>query len=365
MEERKKDHIELALDSQTYPQFLDNRFDYEPLLSAFPADEEESFEFLGKSMRVPIWVSSMTGGTKMAGIINRNLARACKQFGMGMGLGSCRIIMDDKTYFEDFNLRPILGEDVPFYANLGIAQVEKLLGESKADRIKELIDDLKADGLVVHVNPLQEWCQPEGDQIHEAPLETLNQLLGIVDFPVIVKEVGQGFGPESLTELLKLPVEAIEFAAFGGTNFSLVELTRADDETKDNYRLLPFVGHTAEEMTRTVNTIVQSEEVKCRQLIISGGIRGFLDGYYLTELSELPAIYGQASAFLRHARADYSELESYVNQQVRGLRIAKAYLRIKKLIPRWNTSLFPVFQNFRKRKKYNLLQTSAQILIGL
>ena len=76
----------------------------------------------------------------MAGTINRNLARACNEFGMGMGLGSCRIIMDDETYFEDFNMRPIIGKESPFYANLGVAQVEELLEANQSSRINELIE---------------------------------------------------------------------------------------------------------------------------------------------------------------------------------------------------------------------------------
>jgi isopentenyl-diphosphate Delta-isomerase len=111
-----------------------------------------------------MWVSSMTGGTKMAHTINHNLARACKEFRIGMGLGSCRKLLDDDTYFEDFNLRPIMGDDLPLFANLGIAQVEILLAENKLDQIKRLVEKLQADGLIIHINPLQEWMQPEGQQ---------------------------------------------------------------------------------------------------------------------------------------------------------------------------------------------------------
>ena len=87
--ERKKDHIELAFQSQVISSEIDQRFYYEPLLSAHPSPEQSSsFSFLSKSMKVPLWVSSMTGGTALASTINQNLARACKDFGFGMGLGS-------------------------------------------------------------------------------------------------------------------------------------------------------------------------------------------------------------------------------------------------------------------------------------
>ena len=79
----------------------------------------------------------------MAGTINRNLARACHDFGMGMGLGSCRMIMDDDTYFEDFNVRPIIGDEYPLYANLGIAQIEEFIESNKVDRIRSLLGELE------------------------------------------------------------------------------------------------------------------------------------------------------------------------------------------------------------------------------
>lgn len=330
MEERKKDHIDLALNSQMLIDRLDGRFDYEPMLKPHPGESHEFFETLGKKQKVPIWVSSMTGGTEMAHIINRNLARACQEFGMGMGLGSCRIIMDDDTYFEDFNVRPIIGDDYPLYANLGIAQIEEFLALNSFERINVLLDRLQADGLVVHVNPLQEWCQPGGDLFSSAPIETIKKLLDQADFRVIVKEVGQGMGPQSLRALMKLPLEAIEFGAFGGTNFALVELDRSAPAMKAHYEPLTAVGHTAEEMVDMVNHIMDSEsEILCRQIIISGGIKTFLDGYYLVKKSRLPAVYGQASEFLRYAMEDYEKLQEYVAYQVKGWQLAETYLTPK------------------------------------
>lgn len=328
MENRKKDHILMAFDSQTLKNQIDHRFYYEPMLNPHPAALDFKAEFAGRKMKVPVWVSSMTGGTKMAGIINRNLAKACNEFGMGMGLGSCRILIDDDKYFDDFNMRPFIGEQ-PLFANLGIAQVETLLEKNELYKIENLLNKLDADGLIIHVNPLQEWIQPEGDRLRFSPVETINEWLEKSNKPLIVKEVGQGMGRESLKSLLKLPLEAIEFAAFGGTNFAKLELLRSSESKQELMEPLSKVGHDAFQMLDMVNDLIQSNEIGTRQLIISGGIKSFLDGYYLIKKSKMPAVYGMASAFLKHAQGDYEDLKSFTDYQIKGLELAYNYLTIR------------------------------------
>ena len=238
--------------------------------------------------------------------------------------------MDDDTCFEDFNMRPIIGEEYPFFANLGIAQIEKLISNSQTEKIAELLEKLQADGLIIHVNPIQEFFQPEGDLISRPPVETIEELLELVEYRIIVKEVGQGMGPRSLKALLNLPIHAIELAAYGGTNFSLVELLRAPSLSREFYRPLAYVGHDAEQMLEMINQYIETGlEKKYPQLIISGGIRSFLDGYYLIKKSKLPAVYGQASGFLRYARENYESLREYISHQVKGLQMAGAYLTVK------------------------------------
>lgn len=330
---RKRDHIELAFQSQVETGKLDQRFSYEPLLSGHPDQTSIShIPFLQKTLRTPIWVSSMTGGTELAGTINHNLARACNDFGMGMGLGSCRALLYDDAHFDDFNIRPIMGNGLPLYANLGIAQMETVLRNGQVDLVFKMLDKLQADGLIIHVNPLQEWLQPEGDHFEQPPLETITQYLELADRPVIVKEVGQGMGYESLKALLQLPLEAIDFAANGGTNFAKLELLRSNEQERLVYGALANVGHGATEMVHLTNRVINEfgDRLQCKQVIISGGIKNFLDGYYLINSVNLPAIYGQASAFLKYARGDYQTLRQYVQSQMEGLALANAFLKVKK-----------------------------------
>ncbi|RXQ92951.1 type 2 isopentenyl-diphosphate Delta-isomerase [Ancylomarina salipaludis] len=330
MTDRKRDHIDLAFRSHMENALADKRFYYEPLLSAHPDKELEPFGFLGKQLCTPIWVSSMTGGTEKAAKINLNLARACAQFGMGMGLGSCRSLLDSKAHFADFDIRSVMGDDLPLYANLGICQIETLIKDKALDKIEAMLQNLRADGLIVHINPMQESLQPEGDRLYRSPIETLKDLMSQIQLPLIVKEVGQGMGPKSLEALMNLPLQAIEFGAFGGTNFAKLELMRHPEKAGMVLEGLSEIGHNAEEMLEWTNRIYEtSKSVQCKELIISGGISSCLDGYYLMKKSKMPAIYGQASALLKHAQGEYADLERYIQSQIKGLQLAEAYLDLR------------------------------------
>lgn len=312
---------------------LNRRFFYEPLLAAHPKEGIwPSFSFLGKKMQVPIWVSSMTGGTAKAQHINRNLARVCKEFGFGMGLGSCRPLLENNDRFADFDIRDIIGEEQLLFANLGVAQLEKLFAQNNLDPLTKMIEQLRVDGLIIHVNPLQEWLQPEGDRFQHSPLYTIKQILNTLPtLPIIIKEVGQGMGRESLKALLQLPLAAIDFAAYGGTNFAKLELLRSTQERQKDYTLLANIGHTASDMTEMTKQLIDElgDKVRCKQFIISGGIQNFLDGYYYIEKLGHNSIYGQASAFLSYAQGDYENLRAFAAAQVRGLELAKAYLSVR------------------------------------
>jgi isopentenyl-diphosphate delta-isomerase len=325
--DRKKEHIELTTKSQLSRWSNDTRFYYEPMIGSHTEEVDLSVDFFGKKLNFPLWVSSMTGGTAEAKNINVNLARACKEFGLGMGLGSCRILLDEPEHLPDFDIRNEMG-DQPLFANLGIAQIEKILSSNTWEKVDRMIDMLKADGLIIHVNPMQEWLQPEGDRIGVKPIELIEKSLENAKYPMIVKEVGQGMGPKSLSALMNLPV-MIEFAAYGGTNFAKLELNRKNSED-EAYDLLAHIGHNVDEMLAYVNEIIEkSGQGNCRGFILSGGVKNFLDGFYANEKINAPSVYGQASSLLKYARISYEALQKHVAEQIDGYRLAKQFLSVR------------------------------------
>ena len=326
-ETRKGDHIDLAFRSQSDKEMLDNRFEYEPMLASNALNKDISLKFLGKDLSAPIWMSSMTGGTQKASMINRNLAKACGKYKLGMGLGSCRSLLHSDDHLPDFDVRNLMG-DQPLYANLGIAQIEQLIEQGQTSKIEELINKLSADGLIIHVNPLQELMQPEGDIYHRPPIELIKYIRDILKSRLIVKEVGQGYGPKSMQALVDIGVDAIDFAAYGGTNFATIELARASTAFRETHQPLANVGHTAADMVQYFNQLKNADNVA---VIISGGVKTYLDGHYLTNLINANAVYGQASGFLKHAMVSYEGTCEYVESQIKGLKMAASLLTIKSM----------------------------------
>lgn len=316
----------MAQAAQTTVATQDSRFYYEPLLSPHPRGEIPSMTFADHSFNFPMWISSMTGGTEKARIINRNMAQACEEFELGMGLGSCRPLLDGRQEIADFDVRDLM-PNRPLYANIGVAQVEELKRKNKLNLIHEMVAALKATGLIIHVNPLQEWFQPGGDIFLCSPIETITEFVTKAPYPIMVKEVGHGMGPASLKALMQLPLMAIEFAAFGGTNFSVLESRRAGEI---NPQGLSHVGHSAEEMVGFVQNILRTEQnIKCRQFIISGGVKDVLQGHALT--SQLPghSLFGMAANVLAHAQGEYEELRIWIKSQLNQYAMARSYLTAK------------------------------------
>ena len=327
-EDRKKDHIDMSFESVPDHQISMQHMYYEPLLNPHPTDSDQTKKtFLGYEFGMPLWISSMTGGTEKAFKINQNLARACAEFNLGMGLGSCRPLLESDERIKDFDVKHIMGSS-PLFANFGIAQLEELIAENKLDKITKVIQTLSTDGLIIHVNPLQEWAQKEGDRYKRPALETIEIICEKISVPIIVKEVGQGMGPRSLKALMNLPIAGIELAGFGGTNFSILERRRQQKDAtvlSSPSDAFGYVGHSAEQMIGFLNTLNQAKKSNI-EIIISGGVKDPVTGHILMKNLQMNSVIGMASNVLKYAMEDYDILQNYLSELKECFAMAQSFI---------------------------------------
>ena len=223
METRKRRHIDVclseAVDYQTVTTGLEHyRLPYNALTQTDLDSVDATTEFLGARLRVPLLIGSMTGGADLSGTINRNLATAAQQLGVGMMLGSQRIMLDNESASTSFCVRDV-APDVLLIGNIGLAQLNELM---LPDLVKAL-DRVGANALAVHTNPLQEAMQHEGDTDFSGSISRLRDIAGTISYPVLLKEVGHGIGAAAAAELVDCPVAAVDVAGAGGTSWARIE----------------------------------------------------------------------------------------------------------------------------------------------
>jgi isopentenyl-diphosphate Delta-isomerase len=230
MATRKRRHIDVCLTEDVEHHGVTTgleryRLPYNALTQTSLGAIDLATGFLGAKLRAPVLVGAMTGGAELSGTINRNLAAAAQQLGIGMMLGSQRIMLDSALGEQgapSFAVRDV-APDVLLIGNIGLSQLSKA---HVPDLVKAL-DRVGADALAVHTNPLQEAMQSGGDTDFSGSTTRLRDVSGSLDYPVLLKEVGHGLGAAAVDELLRgpgeLPVAAIDVAGAGGTSWSRVE----------------------------------------------------------------------------------------------------------------------------------------------
>jgi isopentenyl-diphosphate Delta-isomerase len=227
---RKRRHIDVCLGEQVNYERLTTGLDkyvlpYNALTQTSLADIELSTTFFGTRLRAPILIGAMTGGVELSGRINRNLAEAAQQLGIGMMLGSQRIMLDSaagERAASSFAVRDV-APDVLLVGNIGLAQ----LNRANVADVTKALDRVGADALAVHTNPLQEAVQFNGDTDFAGSLARLREAADGLGYPILLKEVGHGIGASAVAELVgaegDLPVSGIDVAGAGGTSWSRVE----------------------------------------------------------------------------------------------------------------------------------------------
>ena len=228
---RKDDHIRINLEEDVGFHDLTTGFErYRFVHQALPELDLDAVDtgvvLFGKRLSAPILVSSMTGGTKQAGQFNRRLAEAVQHKGLAMGVGSQRTALEDGDSARSFAVRDY-APDALVFANLGAVQLN--YGYT-VDQCRRAVDMVEADALILHLNPLQEVVQPEGDVRWDGLLSRIEAVCTRLSVPVIVKEVGWGISKQAAKRLIDAGVSAIDVAGAGGTSWSEVEKHRAATE---------------------------------------------------------------------------------------------------------------------------------------
>ena len=226
--QRKKDHLDIVLNKNVTCDRINTGFDqYRFIHKALPEIDFNainlSTSLFGKRLNAPLLISSMTGGTEDATRINHNLAHAALATGIAMGVGSQRCAIDDPSLSETYKVRDI-APDVLLCANLGAVQLNYGYGISECQKAVEMI---QADALTLHLNPLHEALQHEGNTNFASLVEKIHKICKELSVPVIVKEVGFGISEEVARQLAEAGVAAIDVAGAGGTSWSEIERHRS------------------------------------------------------------------------------------------------------------------------------------------
>lgn len=318
LRDRKAEHIRLALDSrmQLGGSWWDEyRFGHAALPEIDMAEVDTSVEFLGRRLSAPLLISCMTGGTEIAGRINRNLAAAAEATGVAVGVGSQRKALEDPEKADTFRVREA-APTAPLLANLGAVQLNYGMGVAECRQAVEMIG---ADALVLHLNPLQEALQPEGQCDFSGLLAKIGEVVRGVGVPVVAKEVGSGLSEKVARALAGAGVRILDTAGTGGTSWARIEAARSGE--LDLGELFAGWG------IPTPLSIQEVRRVEGVTVIASGGLRNGLD---LAKALALGAdLGGMAYPFLAAATESADKVAGTVRRIVRELKICMFCLGVK------------------------------------
>lgn len=315
---RKGDHLDIVLSPRLTGRQAETGFDavrFEH--AALPEMDLDAIDlgtrFLGRAMRAPILISSMTGGPERAGAINARLAEAADHLGLALAVGSQRIALEGRGAGGlDAGLRR-RAPNAPILANIGAAQLVAGWGPDEAGRAVAMIE---ADALIVHLNPLQEALQPGGDRRWSGILAAITALVAAVEFPVVVKEVGAGISGRLARQLVDAGVAAIDVAGAGGTSWAAIEAERTSDPRARAAALL--FSDWGIPTARAIHDV----RAACPEAVVigSGGVRNGLDAARAIRLGA--DLVGQAAAGLPAADRSTEAVVAHFTQVIEELRIA-------------------------------------------
>ena len=268
---RKLKHIEVCLEREVEYATRTTGFErYDLPYRALPESHLDAIDthttFLGRALSAPLLIGAMTGGAALSTLINRNLAVAAQRLGLGLMLGSQRVMLEDPTARPGFQVRRY-APDILLVGNIGVAQLNRGYG---AERLREAIDVVGADALALHTNPLQEALQEGGDRDFQGLVGRLGAVVPEVGRPVILKEVGHGLSGAVAGAVRDVGFAAFDVAGAGGTSWAKVEDLAHYGEVRH--------PDLVEWGIPTVDALLEvSQAVPGVPLIASGGVRSGVD----------------------------------------------------------------------------------------
>jgi isopentenyl-diphosphate Delta-isomerase len=315
-QERKKEHLELCLDSDSVASPSSTGLEsYRFIHNALPEldiDEIDlSTTFLGKPLKAPILISSMTGGFDLARKVNRNLAAAAQTLGLAMGVGSQRVAIEEPSAAPSFQVRDV-APDILLFGNLGAVQLNYGYTVEHCRRAVEMIG---ADGLILHLNVLQEAVQPEGNRNFKGLAEKIAVVCREIEHPVLAKEVGNGISVDVALRLQHAGIKALDIAGKGGTSWSAVEAQRAAKQGQRPDTVFADWGIPSEEALVSVRKALPE-----MPLIASGGIRSGVDVAKSIALGADIAAFGQP--LLAAALESSAKVVEYISGIIYALKVS-------------------------------------------
>jgi isopentenyl-diphosphate delta-isomerase len=273
---RKAEHIRISLNQDVQARTATTGLEDVHLVhKALPEIDKTKISLsttvFGHKFAAPLVAGAITGGTQEASKINAVIAEAVEELGLGMGVGSQRAAIEDKRLEKTFSIVRKKAPNAFLIANVGGVQLVNGFGVKEARRAIEMID---ADTLAVHLNPLQEAIQPEGQTNFAGILERIGDIAEQLDTPVIVKETGAGIAAEDAKKLEEAGVKGIDVSGVGGTSFAAVEYHRAKRESSSQRRLGDVFWDWGVPTAASVAEVCQTVRIP---VIASGGIRDGLD----------------------------------------------------------------------------------------
>jgi len=319
LKNRKQDHLDICL-NQPIEHGSTGFENYSLIHQALPdynlKDIDLSVKFLGKKLQAPIIIASMTGGTDIATKMNQQLAQIAEEFNIGMGVGSQRIAIKNSKPNQDFQLRKWIPNSL-LLGNLGAIQLN--YGFS-IKHYQLAVDMLQADGLYLHLNPLQEALQPEGETNFAGLEKKLLQLKKNINVPIIIKEVGQGISTETAKKLKKMGFSIIEATGKGGVSWTLIETIRSKSSMGATF---------ADWGISTAKSLENCRKVPGLTIIAGGGIRTGID--IAKSICLGASLISIGLPILKAVNKSKQAAKEYLQTIIKELKIALFCLGVKNL----------------------------------